>query len=165
MRPLYEISMDLQLLMIEAETEAIENEGEISDILYNKLEALEVERDLKTGDICRYYKSLNAEADMIKQEEKNLADRRKVVENKAGTLKRYLSNYIENGVKYSDKNSKISWRKSESLVIKDNDIDLVPPIYQVVSTVPNKTELKRAIKCGDKFEGISLVTKQNIQIK
>ena len=45
MRSLYEISEELLNAMREAEAEAEQNEGEISEILNVKLDALEVEKE------------------------------------------------------------------------------------------------------------------------
>lgn len=165
MRSLYEISEDLLKAMNEASAEAEENIGEISDFLNHKLDALEVEKELKTGNICRYYKSLLAEADMVKEESKKLSERARVTENKANSLKNYLAKFIPEGEKFADEHSKIGWRKSEQLIIRDDNILLVPEEYQKITISPDKTNLKKAIKSGDSFEGISILEKQNIQIK
>ena len=165
MRSLYEIGEELLNAMNEASAEAEEKEGEISDFLNNKLDALEVEKELKTGNICRYYKSLLAEADMVKEESKKLSERARTTENKANSLKSYLAVFIPEGEKFADEHSKIGWRKSEQLIIQDNDIKLVPEEYQKITVSPDKTSLKKAIKSGDSFDGISILEKQNIQIK
>jgi hypothetical protein len=163
MRPLYEIAVDLQLIMTEANMEAAENEGEISEILSRKLEKLDGEKDVKIGNICRFYKSLNAEADMIKQEESKLAARRMSIGKRAESLKNYLSGFVVKGEKFSDQNSKISWRSSESVMVEN--VDLIPEDYVKVTVSADKTMLKKAIKNGDIFEGVSIVTKQNLQVK
>jgi len=165
MRSLYEISEDLLSAMREAEAEAEQNEGEISDFLNHKLESLDVEKELKIGNICRFYKSLLAEADMVKGEADKLTERVRITKNKAESLKKYLSHFIPEGEKFADEHTKISWRKSESLFIKDDDISYVPEDYQRVVVSADKVALKKDIKSGKTFEGISLVEKQNIQIK
>ena len=163
MKSLYDIDIELQLIMTEAEELAIENEGEITEIIANKLGELQQERSVKIGNICRYIKSLNGEAEMVKTEAKNLTERARVTENKANALKVYLSGFIPAGQKYADENSQISWRKSESVIINDGAI--IPENYQRVKVEADKTAIKKALKSGDKFEGIFLVEKQNIQIK
>lgn len=164
MRSLYEISEELLNAMHEAELEAEQNEGEISEILNIKLDALEVERELKIGNICRFYKSLLAEADMVKEEAKKLSERANTTENKAKSLKWYLSNVIREGEKFADEHTKISWRKSTS-VQADEDATFYPEKYQKHTISLDKMELKNDLKNGITVEGAVLVEKQNIQIK
>jgi hypothetical protein len=163
MRPLYKINIDLEGAMRTAELEAEENQGEISDYLSSLLDSFEDEKDLKVGNICRYIKSLKAEGDMVRAEEKSLYDRRRVAENKAESLKQYLAGFLKEGETFADENSKILWRKSESVFI--TDAERVPPEYQKISITPDKAALKKAIKDGKEFDGISILPKQNIQIK
>ena len=163
MKSLYEIDIDLQLIMSEAEQQAIDNEGEISDIIADRLGELQQDRNIKIGNICRYIKSLNGEAEMVKLEAKKLTDRARVTENKANALKNYLSSFIPEGQKFSDENSKVSWRKSESVYIQENAN--IPEEYNRVKIEADKTALKKALKGGTKIEGVKLVENQNIQIK
>ena len=163
MGSLYEIDIELQRIMSEAEEQAIENDGEISDIIAERLEGLQQDRDVKIGNICRYIKSLNGEAEMVKAEANKLTDRAKVTENKAEFLKKYLSGFIPEGQKFSDENSKISWRKSKSIIISEHAE--IPEEYQKVTVEPDKTALKKAVESGEKITGVALLEKQNIQIK
>ena len=81
---LYEIDQAL-LACIDMET------GEV-DI--EKYEQLAEEKDKKIENIACYYKALTAEAEAIKAEEKALAERRKVKENKAESLKKFLASVL-----------------------------------------------------------------------
>ncbi len=164
MRSLYEISEDLLNAMCEAEAEAKQNEGEISEILNIKLDALEVEKELKIGNVCRFYKSLLAEADMVKTEAEKLSERASATENKAKSLKWYLSNVIKEGEKFTDEHTKISWRKSTS-VQADEDVTFYPKKYQKVTISLDKMGLKDDLKNGIIVKGATLIEKQNIQIK
>ena len=74
MRPLYEINNDI-LGCVDMET------GEIID--EEKLEALEIERDMKIEGVILWRKDLIAEAEAVKAEGKKLYDRARVCENKA----------------------------------------------------------------------------------
>jgi len=163
MKSLYEIDNDLRVIMDNAEKEAAENEGEISLVLSAQLDTLQQEREVKIGNICRYYKSLQAEAEMVKEESKNLAERARSTEGKAEALKNYLARFMPAGEKFADINSKVSWRKSEAL---DADpLAVIPEEYQRVKIEPDKTAMKDALKKGVVIEGFKLVEKQNIQIK
>ena len=138
-----------------------EETGEIID--ETMLDALEMERETKIENIACWIKNLNAEADAIKNEETNLKNRRKSAEKRADSLKRYLGGYLA-GSKFQSPKVKVSFRRSEVVDIQDDA--LIPEQYLeiVTETKPKKTELKKALKAGEVFEGVRLVEKQNIQI-
>jgi len=163
MKSLYEIDNDLRVMMENAEKEAIENEGEISFVLAAQLETLQQEREVKIGNICRYYKSLIAEAEMVSEESKVLADRAKTTANKAEALKKYLAQFMKTGEPFADVNSKVSWRKSEAV-----DVDpfaVVPEEFKKIKVEPDIAAIKKVLKSGAEVVGFNLIEKQNIQIK
>jgi vacuolar-type H+-ATPase catalytic subunit A/Vma1 len=163
MKSLYEINEELRQVVEDAEQQAIQNDGEISLIMSLMLESLNQEREQKIGNICKYWKSLVAEAEMVKQEADVLAKRAKSTMHKAESLKNFLANLMKAGETYSDTVSKISWRKSESVEIADPSA--LTDEYTKVTIEPDKTKLKEAIKAGKEISGVSIVTKQNLQIK
>jgi hypothetical protein len=60
---------------------------------------------------------------------------------------------------------KLSFRKSESVEVI-NEAQLLPEFTTTkVTTTPNKTAIKEAIKRGEVVEGAVLVTNQNLQIR
>lgn len=135
--------------------------GEIFDI--DKFEELTIEREVKIENICLWIKNLTAEAEAIKAEKLNLEARQKAKTNKIDSLKKYISTYLE-GSKFETARVKVSFRKSESLEYED--IYKIPEEYlKYKEPEVNKTELKNALKKGLKVEGVSIVEKQNIQIK
>lgn len=137
--------------------------GEVIDI--EKLQALEMERDSKISGIACWIKNLKAEAEAIKAEKQNLAKRQQVAENKAESLKEYLSAYL-NGAKYKDARVSISYRKSTTVEI-DEDVDLktLPEDCQKITIEPRKTVLKEKLEDGQEFDGVRLVENSNIQIR
>lgn len=151
---LYEIENEI-LNCVDMET------GEIVDI--EKLESLQMERDQKIENIGCWIKNLLADAKALKEEEDNLAARQKSAENKAASLKEYLSSYL-NGEKFKTAKVAISYRKSDSVDISEGAV--IPEEYLKYSDpTPDKIGLKAALKAGEKFPGISIVTSSNIQIK
>lgn len=135
--------------------------GEIFDI--DKFEELSIEREVKIENICLWIKNLTAEAEAIKAEKLNLEVRQKAKTNKIDSLKKYISTYLE-GSKFETARVKVSFRKSESLEYED--VYKIPEEYlKYKEPEVNKTELKNALKKGLKVEGVSIVEKQNIQIK
>ena len=135
--------------------------GEIIDI--EALEDLQMERDQKIEGIGCWIKNLLADAKALKEEKDNLAARQKAAENKAASLKAYLSSYL-NGEKFKTAKVSISYRKSDSVNIAEDAV--IPEEYLKYSEpTPDKIGLKAALKAGEKIQGISLVTSNNIQIK
>ena len=124
---------------------------------------LEEYRDEAIEGIAMGIKEAKAEAEAIKAEEKALAQRRKVRENKASGLTKYLSDYLA-GRKFSTPKVAISYRKSEAVEIAD--LNAVPDEF--LAPQPPKVDkvgLKKAVKGGAVIEGVSLVERQTIQIK
>lgn len=135
--------------------------GEIIDM--EALEDLQMERDYKIENIGCWIKNLLADAKALKEEKDNLAARQKAAENKAASLKAYLSSYL-NGEKFKTAKVAISYRKSDSVDIAEGAV--IPEEYLKYSDpTPDKIGLKAALKSGEKIQGISLVTSNNIQIK
>ena len=151
---LYEIENEI-LNCVDMET------GEIIDM--EALEDLQMERDQKIEGIGCWIKNLLADAKALKEEKDNLAARQKAAENKAASLKVYLSSYL-NGEKFKTAKVAISYRKSDSVDIAEGAV--IPEEYLKYSEpTPDKIGLKAALKSGEKIQGISLVTSNNIQIK
>ena len=132
-------------------------------------ENLQVERSQKIENIACWIKDLVADAAAIREEEKALAERRKVMENKAANLKDYLSRFVNPGEKYSSARCAVSWRKSTKVEIFDleallNDSNMDQ--YLVYKEPePNKKLIKEAIQDGQAVTGCELVDAQNLQIK
>ena len=158
MATLYEIDQAI-LECIDVET------GEIVDP--EKLDALQLERESKLEGIALWIKNLNADAEAYKAEKDVFAEREKAAKNKVESLKRYLSNAL-NGQKMQTNRVAISFRKSETVEIEDEE----EFVYWAASTgnddmlsyktpTPNKT----AIKAGIQVNAAKLVDKNNIQIK
>lgn len=122
---------------------------------------LEEYRDEAIEGIAMGIKEAKAEAEAIKAEEK--AQRRKVRENKANGLMKYLSDYLA-GRKFSTPKVAISYRKSEAVEVAEGAS--VPDEF-LVEQAPkvDKVGLKKALKGGAVIEGVSLVERQNILIK
>lgn len=135
--------------------------GEVFDS--DKFEELSMERDAKIENVCLWIKNLKAEAEALKAEEKAFNERRKAAENKMESLKKYIASYLE-GTKFETAKVKVSFRKSESLEISEN-ANIPEEFLKYKEPEVDKTGLKKALKAGMTFEGVSIVQNQNIQIK
>lgn len=153
---LYEIDNEI-MNCIDEET------GEIIDI--DRLNALEMERDRKVGNVACWIKDLKAEAEAIKAEKQALDKRQKAAENKAERLKEWLSSILQ-GEKFKDSKVSISYRKSEKVVFAEDFAYVTLPDHMKKVTVePRKTEIKEFLKAGGKIDGVKIEESSNMQIR
>lgn len=135
--------------------------GEIFDI--EKFEALNFERTEKVENLCLWIKNLKAEAEALKAEKDVFAQRQKTAENKMESLKRYVASFLD-GAAFKTSKVQVSFRKSESLEVSEG-AKIPEDFLKYKEPEVDKTALKKAIKEGQHFEGVSIVAKSNIQIK
>ena len=151
---IYEIDKEI-LNCIDPET------GEIIDI--DKLNELELERDAKIENVACWIKELKAEAEAIKAEKLALAERQKVAENKAESLKKWLA-FALNGEKFKTAKCSVSFRKTESVEVTEEGLEALMKEHDELLTYkapePNKKAIKDALKDGLSVAGVQLV--QNI---
>lgn len=141
-----------------------EETGEIigEDIDLEKLNQLQIERDIKLENIACWYKNLKAEAEAIHNEEKALSRRRKSIENHMERLQDTLNNSL-NGEKFKTAKTTISYRSSTS--VKITDIELLDNEYLNIELTANRTAIKKALQDGKEITGAFLEKKKNISIK
>ena len=140
----------------------VNEDGEVLNI--DELDELQLAREQKIEGISLWVKNLEAEKEAVKHEKDNFADREKRLGKKIDSLKGYLT-YALNGQKFSTPKVAVSFRKSESVLVKDDY--LVPDEYCNITVVrkPDKKVLKDALKKGAEIMGVELVEKQNVSIK
>lgn len=106
---------------------------------------------------------MKAEIEALKAEKQAFEERIKKATSKSDSLKRYMTSYL-NGTKFESAKVSVSFRKSESLEISEDAT--IPEAYlKFKDPDVDRIGLKKAIKEGQEFEGISIVENQNIQIK
>lgn len=151
---LYEINTALMALIDD-------ESGEITD--YDKFSELEMTLAEKRENILLWIKNLNADAKAIKEEEKILADRRKVIENKADNLRKYIE-YDLAGEKFKTARVSVSYRKSTAVNVLD--LNKIPAEYlRMKEPEADKTAIKEALNNGVKIEGAELIENISMQIK
>lgn len=163
MRALYDIDNDI-MNCVDEET------GEILN--YEKLEALQMERETKIEGVALYIKQLNAEAALIREEEKTLAERRKKKERLSAKYGEWLE-YVLGGQAFETPKVALAWRVSERAEITGDLLDLATYLdnigcencvnYGEISI--DKNELKKLLKQGVNIPGAVLNTYQNLQLK
>lgn len=170
MATLYEINWDIDKLLatdFSADEELVDTStGEIFN-LKEKLDELEIDLNTKLENVGCYIKNLDSDIEALKNEEKTLAERRRVKENKLERLKQYLSDNLQVAgmQKFESPRCVLSFRKSEQVVISEGAEIPEEFIIRKVTEQPDKKLLKDAIKQGFEFDGISIVENKNLQIK
>ena len=141
--------------------------GEIIDI--DKLNELQLERETKIENVACWIKDLKAEAEAIKAEKLALADRQKVAENKAESLKKWLA-YALGGEKFKTAKCSVSFRNTETVEVTEEGLEKLmrggnDELLTYKAPEPNKTAIKQAIKAGLNIQGVQLVQNVSTIIK
>lgn len=113
---IYEIDMEIERVLNDVDPET-------GEVLFDPelIEALQMERDEKVENLALAVKNLRAEVEAFKNEEKALAERRKVAENQAERAKKYLE-YVLGGEKFKTTRVSVSYTTSKSV---ETDKDFV----------------------------------------
>lgn len=140
--------------------------GEIIDT--EKLDKLQMEKEKKLENVACWIKDLKAEAEALKNEKLALAERQRVAENKAESLKKWLA-YALQGEKFKTSKCAISFRKSEAVEVTDEGLNNLMKEHDELLTYkapePNKTAIKQALKDGLSVAGVQLVQNTSTIIK
>ena len=143
--------------------------GEILD--YEAFSELKIEREAKIEGMALWTKNLDAEVAAIKAEEKALAERRKPLEKKSESLKKYIAELLA-GDKFTTARVACTFRKSKAVEIQDEAAFILAMQesmhYEYLTfgkTTVNKTEVTNAIKAGKEVPGAQLIEKNNLSIK
>ena len=140
--------------------------GEVIDT--ERLDALQMERDAKIENVALWIKDLKAEAEAIKAEKMALAERQRVAENKAESLKKWLA-YALDGQKFSTARCAVSFRNTESVEVTEEGLEALMKEHDELLTYkapePNKKAIKDAIKDGLSVAGVQLVQNVSTIIK
>ena len=155
MANLYEIDQQI-LSCIDKET------GEMID--FERFESLQMERNQKIENIALWIKNLQSDALAYKAEKEAFAEREKAAGNKAKRLKEWLAEALE-GQKFSTAKCAISFRRSEQVIIEDENLVPKEFVKETVEYKPDKIAIKELLKGGIEVSGCRLVESLNTQIK
>lgn len=135
------------------------------DAVTDTLEAMGVEG--KVEDYCHVINQLNADTDMYDKEIKRLQAKKKAAVNGVDRMKKALAAYMQASQtkKLAAGTFTLSFRKSETVVVTNQDALPEAFIKTEVKTTPDKTAIKNAIKSGQAVAGAELQENQNLQIK
>lgn len=194
---LYDISNDFQKLFdefdelnrIEFDTDAdgnaidesgniIENPEQykqmILDAWFDTLEGIEGEFEQKAGNVAAYIKSLKAEAENLKYEEKALKARRECKERQVEKLKKYLLDCMDKTgrTKIDVPRAAISVRNNAESLVIDDEISLIRWLQEnnedmLKYSMPEikKAEVKKLVKAGVQFPYMHTERSKSLIIK
>lgn len=130
-------------------------------------EALDMERTAKLEGCALWIKNLEADVEAMKVEEKKLAERRRVLENKAERMRDYVARSMQTfgDPRIETARVALSFRKSEAVAVLD--AAALPREFVTVKTTeaPDKTAIKKALKAGQDVPGAALEVRQSLQVK
>lgn len=149
--------------MVDAETgEVLDNDA--AALVIKELNDLKMAKDEKHENLACWVKGMDADIVAMKNEEKNLATRRKALENKRERIFNFLYEDL-NGEKLTSPRVKVSYRKTQSVDILD--MSAIPDSYIRTKTIeePDKVAIKDAYKAGEQIPGTVLVERMSMSIK
>lgn len=135
--------------------------GEILDA--DKLNALQIEREKKLENVALWIKNLTSDAEALKAEKQAFADRQKAAENKAESLKKWLTEALA-GEKFKTTKVAVSFRKTKSVQVEDI-WKLDDSFVKHAEPTADKAAIKKAIEAGQEVAGASLVENVSCSIK
>lgn len=164
MRKLYQINEDLENIIEQARIEAEENDGIVSDELFQAIEELGIEREQKIEGVALHVKSIDAYLDSIKKEEDRLKKLKLAASKERDGMKLFLSNALM-GEKFSTTKCNIAFRRSVATIIEDENALPTKFIEVKFTSSPDKAAIKKAINAGEEVAGAYLQENKNISIK
>lgn len=142
---------------------------------FDTLSGIEEEFDVKAENLAAYIKGLKAEADALKAEETALNRRRKAKENQMERMKAYLLENMQliNRQKIDTPRARLSIRtNAESVQFADEnefitrcELAGADDFLRYKKPEIDKTEVKAALKRGERIEGARLIRTQSLIIK
>lgn len=151
---LYEIDEAI-LNCIDADT------GEILDA--EKLNSLQIEREKKLENVALWIKNLTSDAEALKAEKQAFAERQKAAENKAESLKKWLTEALA-GEKFKTTRVAVSFRKTKRVEVADI-WKLDDSFVKYAEPTADKAAIKKAIEAGQEVAGATLVENVSCSVK
>lgn len=156
----------LMMLGTNEEAQVVNEDGELVNVK-DFINSLEGDIHEKVEGTILFTKELESDINGIKQEidtlRKRLATKQNLFDRLRGGVAETMLELGE--MKYETPKMALSFRKSESVKIVDEFAIPQQYIKRKVEDVPDKTEIKKAIKAGEIVSGAELEVKHNLQVK
>lgn len=155
------MSLGFRIWSIDKRIEGCVDE-ETGEILKEELlEELERNKEELLEDAALTIKNLNAELDALRNEIKQMTERKQRAERNIDTLKKVLKESL-NGEKIKTPRVQVTYRKSQSVNILN--LDKIPSKFIKIKKEADKTAIKKALKAGE-VEGAEVIQNTSIIIK
>lgn len=138
------------------------------DALEDTLQSIEDAIEVKAENYAYMMRMMDAEAEVIKAEEKRLADRRKAVENRKERLKANLENgLLMAGIDKVKTPTVTVAIQNNPPSVQIEDEDLVPEQFVTVEIIRkiDRKSILQALKDGDLIEGCSIKQGKSLRIR
>lgn len=157
----YEIDREIERILSE-----VDENGELPDSAVDELMQLAADRDTKVENAACMVINLTAEAKAIKDQEAALAARRKSIDNRVASIKKFLE-WATDGNTFSSPRVQVKWSKSTVVEIDPAEFWANPAEMFIRRKDPevDKNAIKQVLKEGGIVAGATLVERRNIQIK
>lgn len=165
---LYELDYMIARAIEEAVFGGIDIEtGEILDGSFDKLEELNVEREMKLENIGLYIKNTTAEVEALKAEADKLKARAERKSKEIERLKGYVAESMTKSQQDKFETARVAYSFRKSTAVKITNELAIPDDFMVtkIETKPDKKAITAAIKAGQFVAGAELVENRSLQIK
>lgn len=134
------------------------------------LEGLSGDLEAKVVNVAMAARNFEAAAAQIKDAEAAMAARRKVLENRAANIRRYLMNCLQAvGIKKIESPHFAVAVKSNPVAVDVFDAAQIPADFtrppEPQAPTPDKAKIKEALQAGREVSGARLVTGRRLEIK
>lgn len=146
----------------------MENEDIGIEVVKEALESVQGDLVDKLENITKFIKSIEADVEGLKAEEKRLAERRKALENKAKGLKEYMQNCMLLAETKKVKGTLFSFNiQKNPASVNVANTDNIPNEFIKEEVVVNvdKKGLKKYIEEGNVVEGVTLQASESLRIR
>jgi len=163
---IYHLGAELEELEQKFQQWADEHEGDMTEFkLLDELEAVQMDFEKKVLNTACWIINLRASAQAMKDQANEIVKRADALNKKADSIEAYLEKNVPHDHKFEDSRVKVSWKTSKKVVVECDITDLPEKFIRFPDPEPKKDELKKAIAAGEKFDGVSIETNYNLQIK
>lgn len=143
---LFDMTEEWKMLLEDLDMWAEENDGDVSEYPFERLDKLEGEIKDKALRIACLYKDLKAREEALAEEKKAMGAREKSIANHKDRLKKYLESCLPPNAKWESAKAALSWKKNPAAVEVLIPVEQLPAKYQVITRAPAKAELKADMK-------------------
>ncbi len=139
--------------------------GELTPEMESALAIHEAELSIKAENYLHVIRRMKADCDMAKAYEEQAKEYRKRKEKVIERLEIALLDAAKLYGKFDAGIQTVSTRKSEQVIITDQNVIPAEFLNRKVVETPDKTKIKSFLKNGSEVPGAELVTNQNLQIR